>query len=133
LQEVYFVQKWIAGELTEWMTQFTLGSILLGMLAEYVVLDETGVVPIPEHLTDEEAATLPSAALTAWHCLMTERGILTPGHRESFEAMNRAIAISQLHPVIDRVFDFEQAQAAFDYMDSGKYFGKVVIGSPKIG
>jgi NADPH:quinone reductase-like Zn-dependent oxidoreductase len=40
------------------------------MLAEYVTLDQEGVVPVPEHLTDEEASCLPCAAVTAWHALM---------------------------------------------------------------
>jgi NADPH:quinone reductase-like Zn-dependent oxidoreductase len=41
------------------------------MAAEYVALDADGVIPVPEHLTDEEAATLPCAAVTAWHALVT--------------------------------------------------------------
>jgi len=47
-----------------------LGSPLDGMLAEYVTLSEEGLVPIPRHLTYEEAATLPCAAVTAWHALI---------------------------------------------------------------
>ena len=39
------------------------------MLAEYVLLDADGVVAVPNHLSIEEAATLPCAALTAWHAL----------------------------------------------------------------
>jgi NADPH:quinone reductase-like Zn-dependent oxidoreductase len=42
------------------------------MLAEYVVLSEQGVVKVPEHLSDEEAATLPCAAVTAWNALVRE-------------------------------------------------------------
>ena len=49
------------------------------------------------------------------------------GSRAMFEAMNRAIAISQLHPVIDRVFDFDQAPQALNYLESGAHFGKVVV------
>jgi NADPH:quinone reductase-like Zn-dependent oxidoreductase len=49
------------------------------------------------------------------------------GSRTMFEAMNRAIEISQLHPVIDRVFDFDQAPEALKYLESGAHFGKVVI------
>jgi NADPH:quinone reductase-like Zn-dependent oxidoreductase len=40
------------------------------MLAEYVALDESGVVAVPAHMTFEEASTLPCAAVTAWHALM---------------------------------------------------------------
>jgi NADPH:quinone reductase-like Zn-dependent oxidoreductase len=49
----------------------TLGGPLDGMLAEHVVLSEQGVVPVPTHLSDVEAATLPCAALTAWSALVT--------------------------------------------------------------
>ena len=41
-----------------------------GMLAEQVVLSQEGVIRFPEHLSFEEAATLPLAALTAWHALV---------------------------------------------------------------
>jgi NADPH:quinone reductase-like Zn-dependent oxidoreductase len=41
--------------------------------------------------------------------------------------MNHAIALHQLRPVIDRVFDFEQAPEALKYLASGAHFGKVVI------
>src|SRR5207248_1074448 len=40
-------------------------------LAEYVVLREAGVVHVPAHLSDEEAASLPCAAVTAWNALIT--------------------------------------------------------------
>jgi NADPH:quinone reductase-like Zn-dependent oxidoreductase len=49
------------------------------------------------------------------------------GSRAMFEAMNRAITHHQLRPVVDRVFDFEQAAAALQYLESGAHFGKVVI------
>jgi NADPH:quinone reductase-like Zn-dependent oxidoreductase len=39
------------------------------MLAEYVLLDQDGVVRFPEHLSYEEAATLPCAGVTAWNAL----------------------------------------------------------------
>ena len=41
--------------------------------------------------------------------------------------MNRFISEHQLRPVIDRIFDFEDAAAAFDYMDGNQHFGKIVI------
>jgi NADPH:quinone reductase-like Zn-dependent oxidoreductase len=44
-----------------------------------------------------------------------------------FEAMNRAIAANRLAPVIDRVFDFGEAPAAYRHLQSGQHFGKVVI------
>lgn len=46
-----------------------LGSPLDGMLAEQVVLNEEGLVSIPDHLSYEEAACLPCAGVTAWHAL----------------------------------------------------------------
>jgi NADPH:quinone reductase-like Zn-dependent oxidoreductase len=49
------------------------------------------------------------------------------GSRAMFDAMNRAISIAALHPVIDRVFGFEQAPQAFKHLESGAHFGKVVV------
>ncbi|MGX2039362.1 zinc-dependent alcohol dehydrogenase family protein [Methylocaldum sp. MU1018] len=65
-----FMPKWLDGEPTEEKARSALGGGGTGMAAEYVVLDADGVVPVPEHLTDEEAATLPCAAVTAWHALV---------------------------------------------------------------
>lgn len=65
-----FMQKWIDGQLTEAKAKSSLGGAVAGLAAEYVVLDAEGVVPIPEHLTDEEGATLPCAAVTAVHALV---------------------------------------------------------------
>jgi NADPH:quinone reductase-like Zn-dependent oxidoreductase len=44
-----------------------------------------------------------------------------------FEEMNAAIAKAGLHPVIDRVFDFNQVREAFSHMQSASHFGKIVI------
>jgi NADPH:quinone reductase-like Zn-dependent oxidoreductase len=49
------------------------------------------------------------------------------GSRADFEAMNEFIARHKLKPVIDRVFSFEEAAAAFEYLESGSHFGKVAI------
>jgi NADPH:quinone reductase-like Zn-dependent oxidoreductase len=46
-----------------------LGSPLDGMLAEYRVFSPSGLLKIPEHLSFEEAATLPCAGVTAWNAL----------------------------------------------------------------
>jgi len=54
------------------------------------------------------------------------RGIYV-GSRQMFEAMNRAIAVNALHPVIDRVFAFEQAAEAYRHMQSQAHLGKIVI------
>ncbi len=49
------------------------------------------------------------------------------GPRDEFEAMNRFLVEKQLRPVIDRVFLFEEAAAAFEHLESGSHFGKIVI------
>lgn len=249
-----FMQDWIEGASSEVKARSALGGALDGMLAEYVALNAEGVVPIPAHLSYEEAATLPCAAVTAWHALVTEgqvksgdtvltqgtggvslfavqfarllgarviatsssdeklqrlrelgasdlinyrstpawgdrarelsgglgvdhvvevggagtlpesfnavrvggrisligvlagRGEMNPrpliaknlrlqgifvGSRVMFEQMNAAIALHQLRPVIDRVFAFEEAQAALRHMESGAHFGKIVIAAPR--
>jgi NADPH:quinone reductase-like Zn-dependent oxidoreductase len=58
--------------------------------------------------------------------LVTVRGIYV-GSRAMFEALNRAVALHRTRPVIDRVFEFADARAAYQYQQSGKHFGKVVI------
>jgi NADPH:quinone reductase-like Zn-dependent oxidoreductase len=246
-----FMPKWICGRVTEEKARSALGGGVDGLLAEYVVLPEDGVVHVPDHLTDEEAATLPCAAVTAWHALITEGqlpqgdtvltqgtggvsifalqfaklagariiatssndeklaraiklgasdginykttadwdkearkltgdvgvdhvvevggagtlgrslravrlggtisliGVLAGGtsevnplpvlmknvrvqgifvgSREMFEDMNRAIAHHKLRPVVDRVFAFKEAPAAYRYMESAAHFGKISI------
>ena len=228
-----------------------LGGGIDGTLAEYVVLPEHGLVKLPEHLTYEEAATLPCAALTAWNSLTTggllagqtvltlgtggvsifalqfaklfgakviitsssdekleharalgadetinyrtypdwqdkvrqltggvgvdqvvevggagtlERslasarlggyvgviGVLTGvgeggftpataffnqlrlqgiyvGSRQMFEAMNAAITLHHLKPVVHEVIPFSEARRAYELLESGKHFGKIVI------
>ena len=54
------------------------------------------------------------------------QGILV-GHRAGFVAMNRALEAQAIHPVVDRVFGFDEARAAMDYLATGQHFGKVVI------
>src|SRR5437588_12138408 len=55
-----------------------LGGSLDGMLTEYALLPEDAAVPIPDHLSFEEAATLPCAAVTAWNALCGSAPLL-PG------------------------------------------------------
>lgn len=64
-----FAQGWLAGEPDRGKFATTLGGPLDGMLAEKVCLSAEGVVPVPEHLTDAEAAALPCAYVTAWSAL----------------------------------------------------------------
>lgn len=56
----------------------------------------------------------------------------TVGHRRSFERMLRGLAINGVEPVIDRVFPFADAPAAFERLRNGP-FGKVVINGPDEG
>ena len=49
------------------------------------------------------------------------------GSREMFEAMNRAIALHSIKPVVDRVFSFEELPEALRYFETGAHFGKVVV------
>jgi NADPH:quinone reductase-like Zn-dependent oxidoreductase len=246
-----FFQRWTAGEPGPDTYQSALGGGIDGMLAEYVVLEEDGVVKIPEHLSFEEGATLPCAAVTAWHAIIehaqliagktvllqgtggvsifglqlakamgitaiitssrdeklarakqlgADHGInykttpdwektvkdltngqgvdcvvevggagtiaksfasirvggriglignlsgpatalnpgliiarranvqgISVGSTAMFETMNRAIAGNRIKPVIDKVFGFDEVQAAYQHMASAAHFGKIVI------
>ena len=73
-----FSQGWMAGEPTVEEVRATLGGPLDGALSELMVLPAKGVIGVPDHLTDTEAATLPCAALTAWSALV-EQGDVTAG------------------------------------------------------
>ncbi len=249
-----FFQSWLTGKADAGTAATALGGAIDGMLSEYVALSEDGLVRSPEHLSFEEAATLPCAGVTAWNGLFT-RGNLqagetvllegtggvsvfglqfavaagaktiitsssdaklarakqlgawqtvnyrtTPdwdktvmdltggagvdhvlevggestlpkalaslgfdahlayigglsgwgaqipaavlpirnaqvsgiyvGSRADFEAMNEFLTRHRLRPVIDKVFTFADAAAAYDHMASGKHFGKIVIRLP---
>ena len=246
-----FWQSWLGGDFDQTADIGQLGGDMDGMLSEFVRLDQQGLVHAPEHLTDEEASTLPCAALTVWQALVTEgclkagetllvqgtggvslfalqfgvmfgartivtsssdaklervkllgathtinyvknpvwhpevrrlnggrgvdhvvevggpdsflqslqairmggqihmigyvgskKGEINPleilyrravvrgipiGSRESFDHMNRAIALHKMRPVVDRVFPWTEARAALEYMREGKHFGKIVL------
>jgi NADPH:quinone reductase-like Zn-dependent oxidoreductase len=64
-----FMQGWLGGEHEPWHGATALGGAIDGVLAEYVVFDQQGLVHIPAHLSYRQAATLPCAAVTAWHAL----------------------------------------------------------------
>jgi NADPH:quinone reductase-like Zn-dependent oxidoreductase len=70
-----FMPRWAEGALTDQKARSALGGGSDGLLAEYAVLPEEGVVEVPAHLTDEEASTLPCAAVTAWNGLMAAGGL----------------------------------------------------------
>jgi NADPH:quinone reductase-like Zn-dependent oxidoreductase len=247
-----FFQTWQDGRFDLVHHKNDLGGSLDGMLQQTICLPQSGIVAIPDHLSYEQSATLPCAALTAWYALI-ERGQLARGrsvlclgtggvsvfalqiakamgcevyitsgddeklhkaralgadhginyrthpqwaeevwkqsreqgvdhvvevggpgtleqsmkavaaggqialigvltgfgapnaslfpllarnvrldgiyvgHRRAFQAMNDFLEREKIIPVIDRVFEFEQAEEAFAYLHSGKHFGKVVI------
>lgn len=73
-----FFPDWHVGAPSPERCAAQLGGNNPGMLAEYVTLGEGSFVSIPEHLSFEQAATLPCAGVTAWHALMV-RGRVKPG------------------------------------------------------
>ena len=73
-----FFQTWQDGFITQRDMVNALGGTLDGMLAEYVVLNENGLVAMPSHMSYQEAATLPCSPVTAWNS-MVECGRLKAG------------------------------------------------------
>ena len=70
-----FFQTWTGGRIPPDASKNSLGGQLDGVLAQYIVLSQNGAIRIPDHLSFEEAATLPCAALTAWNALVETGGI----------------------------------------------------------
>ena len=67
-----FYPKWLDGRVaSEKMGSPLGGAVADGVLAEYALFDETSLVHVPGHLTDEGAATLPCAAVTAWNAVVS--------------------------------------------------------------
>jgi NADPH:quinone reductase-like Zn-dependent oxidoreductase len=75
-----FAQAWISGAPTPERLSRSLGGPVDGTMAEYMLLPEDGVSKVPAHLSDEQAASLPCAALTAWSAVVTHDN-LGPGSR----------------------------------------------------
>jgi NADPH:quinone reductase-like Zn-dependent oxidoreductase len=69
-------QHWLEGDT---LLPAAYGSVLAGgldgVLADHIVVYEDGLVHVPEHLSFDEASTLPCAAVTAWHALVTKGGV----------------------------------------------------------
>ncbi len=77
------------------------------MLADYIVLESTDVVPIPDGMTYEEASTLRTAAVTAWNAV--------EGRHE-------------LHAKdIEKIFTLDEYEAALKLMATGQFAGKIVL------
>jgi NADPH:quinone reductase-like Zn-dependent oxidoreductase len=71
-----FFRDWVSGPFkASYVASALGGNTMDGMLAQYVVLPATVLVAVPDHLTSVEAATLPCAAVTAWHGLVTRGGM----------------------------------------------------------
>jgi NADPH:quinone reductase-like Zn-dependent oxidoreductase len=74
-----FNQSWLDGRPSLQKNRATLGAgDLDGVAREYGAFNENGIVRVPEHLSFEEAATLPCAGVTAWNALV-ESGRLRAG------------------------------------------------------
>ncbi len=65
-----FFQNWIEGEYHREIGKSALGGAVDGVLTTYRVFEQQGLVHLPGHLSYEEGATLPCAAVTAWHALV---------------------------------------------------------------
>ena len=70
-----FMQGWIDGAIDAKKSRTALGGDLDGCLREFGTFDENGLVCIPDHFSYEEAATLPCAAVTAYHAMFESCGI----------------------------------------------------------
>lgn len=95
-----FFVNWTAGRIPADASKNSLGGMIDGVLAQYVLLEQTGAIRMPANLSFEEAATLPCAALTAWHALV-DSGRLKAG--ESVAVLGTggvssfAIAFAKMH------------------------------------
>jgi NADPH:quinone reductase-like Zn-dependent oxidoreductase len=113
-----FMQNWIDGPPSPEKVKGALGGDIDGMAAEYVVLSENGLVAIPEHLSFQEAATLPCAAVTAWNALSA--GEIKPGGTVLIQGTGgvsifalqfarlkgaKVLGISSSHEKLNRAFD----------------------------
>jgi NADPH:quinone reductase-like Zn-dependent oxidoreductase len=77
-QYSHLYSKWVDGLPKPNEPDFCYGAPLPGGLAEYMILNAESAVKAPEAMTNEEASTLPIAALTAWYSMM-DYGQLQPG------------------------------------------------------
>lgn len=77
-----FVQRWFDGAANDENRRTALGagSQWDGVLREFGAFDQESIVAMPDHLSYEEAATLPCAAITAWHAIV-ESGNAKPGEK----------------------------------------------------
>lgn len=74
----HLYSRWIDGEPGPNEPLHCFGMPLPGGLAEYMIIHEESAVRAPDNMSDEEASTLPIAALTAWYSLV-DYGQIQPG------------------------------------------------------
>lgn len=70
-----YCTRWIDGPPTSKESAYSLGCTIPGALAEYLVLTENALAVAPAYLTNDEAAALPCAGLTAWYALVEKCGL----------------------------------------------------------
>ncbi len=71
-----FMQSWMGGPIGPEDAASSMGGAIDGVLAEYRLFDEQGLVHLPGHLSFEEGATLPCAGVTAWNALFGGRPLV---------------------------------------------------------
>ncbi len=67
-----FGQTWLTGSFRDELWEGLLGGPRDGVMQDFMVLSEEGVVRAPRHMTPVQAATLPCAAVTAWNALVSQ-------------------------------------------------------------
>ena len=65
-----YFKNWVDGPFSHERLDHVPGWTADGVLADYIVLGSTDVIPIPDWMSYEEAATLPTAGLTAWNAVL---------------------------------------------------------------
>ena len=75
---------------------------------------------------EDEPADRTNVNVLALRRTVTLRGILN-GPKDRFEEMLRFYEAKQIRPVVDKVFPYDEAKEAFQYLYGGGHFGKVVI------
>ena len=94
-----FHPRWYGGPIKPDYLTDRLGANLDGMLAEYAVLNEEALVHVPSHLSFEEAATLPCAAVTAWVAVTRDKDTATSANQKITSPGAKSIVFYQL-PVV---------------------------------
>ncbi len=96
----------------------------IGTLAKSMVaVAPGGRIALIGVLTGRVGEASPYALMPRWSSLT---GIFV-GSRDMFEELNRAVSVNQLEPVIDTIYPFEEAIAAYRHLERGEHFGKIVI------